>query len=81
MSAAIVIDSEGVEHDALDYVLAQGGDAPGSVYGTRCEHWAPAAVALYDLYCEPSIDALESAISAVVNAHEPIDGLDEELVA
>lgn len=71
------IDSNGIERNALAYVLADGGDAPGSVYGTRCEDWAHAAIALYGMYGEDSIDALESAIGAVVNATEPIEGLEE----
>lgn len=78
---SVYIDENGDEHDALEYILNDGGDAPGSYYGTRCEDWAPAAVALFDLYvassAEGSIHELESAISLVVNAHEPIEGLED----
>ena len=68
-------DSNGVERSALAYIEANGGAAPGSVYGTY--QWADAALALYDMFGEPTLECLESAISAVVNATEPIEGLEE----
>ena len=74
---ATYTDSNGIERSALAYVLADGGDAPGSIYGTRCERWAHAAIALYDMFGEPTLECLESAIGAVVNATEPIEGLEE----
>jgi hypothetical protein len=71
-------DDEGVERNAYDY-LAHGpgsGDIPGGRYATRSMDAAEIAIMLFlifvDSSAEDSIDALDGAMSMVVNGSDEV---------
>jgi hypothetical protein len=70
------VDNDGDEHDCLATLVAEGGDAPGSEWGTYVWRWAPVAVALFDIHtasgAEPSRDLLDGCAGDVVNSRDGV---------
>jgi hypothetical protein len=69
-------DDEGVERNALDYLMADGDLACFSRYGARTSDCAPVALLLFaaqvDGGCEDSVNGLDGCMSMVVNDSEEV---------